>query len=102
MTFQKSSGMVPEVLKLMGAHVVIRHGDRAPLIHLPGDKAPPLSCLVDARQFHHLPKLQNYEHVMAQAAQIEDDVTSEFSRWEFFKALEPLHLNIFVYVCVLF
>ncbi|RUS83110.1 hypothetical protein EGW08_009142, partial [Elysia chlorotica] len=62
-------GLVPQDMKLLGAQVVIRHGDRAPLMHLPGDEAPPLPCLVDARQFSHIPKLQNYEQVMAQAAQ---------------------------------
>lgn len=80
-------GLVPKDFKLIGAHVVIRHGDRAPLVHLPGQAAPPLPCLMDLRQFDHLPKLQNYEHVMAQASQSEErqeDPTSDFNRWTLF------------------
>ncbi|GFN74270.1 acid phosphatase-like 2 [Plakobranchus ocellatus] len=77
-------GMVSKDYKLLAAHVVIRHGDRAPLIHLPNEKAPPLSCLVDMSQFKHVPKMQNYQHVMAQAAQTtenDSDSVAEFRRW---------------------
>ena len=73
-------GLVPEDLKLLAAHAVIRHGDRAPLMHLPGEKAPPLSCLVDARQFSHVPKVENYEQVMGLAAESEQEIRSDFSR----------------------
>ncbi|GFS17888.1 acid phosphatase-like 2 [Elysia marginata] len=77
-------GLVLGDMKLLGAHVVIRHGDRAPLVRLPGEETPSLSCLVDSSQFHHLPKVQNYEHVMAQASQMEErqeDLKSDFNRW---------------------
>ncbi|CAL1546380.1 unnamed protein product [Lymnaea stagnalis] len=61
-------GLIPSDYKLLNVHVVIRHGDRSPIGRLQGGKSGDLSCLLDVSHYPHLPKVNNFVHIMAGAA----------------------------------
>ncbi|XP_005104426.1 2-phosphoxylose phosphatase 1 [Aplysia californica] len=79
-------GLAPKDYQLLNVHTVIRHGDRSPIFRLPGLDRSDLSCLLDADQYLHLPKVASFAHVLAASSdQLPRDST--FNRW----ALYPSH-----------
>ncbi|CAG5125899.1 unnamed protein product [Candidula unifasciata] len=81
-----NEGLVPEDYKLLGVHVVIRHGDRSPISRLPNTAVGGPSCLIDTSQHAHLPKVTNFISEMAASSQ-NTLKNTRFHRW----ALYPSH-----------
>ncbi|BFZ23432.1 hypothetical protein BsWGS_26471 [Bradybaena similaris] len=75
-----SEGLVPDDYRLLGVHVVIRHGDRSPISRLPNTAASAPSCLIDTSQHAHLPKVTNFISEMTTSAH-KIPSTSRFHRW---------------------